>query len=102
MRNIIFLAFLVLCLSVISCTGKHCLKVGGNYEGVNADLEYCFDAGSTSAIGSPVVVDNSGMKYIGISEKEVAEIMKEDTEVMDTKQPQPTGVQEKLVLFLKK
>lgn len=68
------ISFAILALFV-GCNGQHCIKVGGNYEGVNGELEYCFDAGKTQEIGSPVVSSSQGKEYVGITENEAKKIV---------------------------
>ena len=85
MKNIIIICVLV--FTFVGCTGQHCIKVGGNYEGVQGELEYCFDAGKTQEIGSPVTASSQGKEYIGITEQEAKKIM----EALEPEQKEEEG-----------
>ena len=84
-KNIVILVLSVLCFVFVfllaGCAGQHCIKIGGNYEGVQGDIEYCFDAKATEELKAPVIKGSDNVDFIGISKKEASEIIKENEAV---------------------
>lgn len=56
------------------CSGMHCIKVGGTYGGVTGDLEYCYNAGKSSEVGTPVFENKEGSELIAVPKKELEEV----------------------------
>ncbi len=82
---------LVLSLIFVGCSGKHCVKIGGDYEGIQGNIEYCFDAGQSTSEGRPILVNkDTGDKLFGFSEGDLAGIIK----ILDTGIVKAEGVKE--------
>jgi len=54
----------VISLLAASGCGRHCIKIGGEYKGVDGSFEYCFDYQKSKKIGLPVLKGPGGEKYI--------------------------------------
>lgn len=80
-KFVLFLMF-VLFLSIVAsgCAGKHCIKVGGTYEGNSGELEYCYEKEVSKSVGLPILSNESGQSVI-LSEKQIGKLLeKVDTE----------------------
>lgn len=74
MKNSLILIFLFI-LFFSGCNGNHCIKVGGNYEGVQGDFEYCWGSSDEMKNFQAPIVNSKSEKFIGISEKEASIIL---------------------------
>jgi transcriptional/translational regulatory protein YebC/TACO1 len=63
--------FLVVLFS--GCNMKHCLKVDGNYKGIEGGVEWCFDGVGSKELERPVVTDGKEV-FVGISEADAEKI----------------------------
>jgi len=54
MKTRYILILVVFVMVFAGCNGGHCIKVGGTYQGVSGDVEYCFDTGKSEGLGVPV------------------------------------------------
>jgi hypothetical protein len=72
MRNIYII--LILSVLLLACSGKHCIKIGGNYEGIQGDLEYCFDQHASAVIQAPILADQDGNPNIILNHQSVEAI----------------------------
>lgn len=70
---IIVLSLLIFVLC--SCAGQHCIKIGGNYEGVEGNLEYCFDFKSSEKIDMPVLEGIGGQKLLAVKIEELEKLL---------------------------
>lgn len=69
-----YLLVSVLALSILSgCNAKHCIKIGGTYDGINGNLEYCYDQQSKEA--RPVLEAQNGSKLIVLTEQDAQKIV---------------------------
>jgi len=74
MKKFIF-KIIILALLVSGCVGQHCIKIGGAYDGVTGNIEYCFDEVKTKELSAPVINSSNGEQFFGISEKEAQKII---------------------------
>ena len=76
----------ILAISVVflsACTGRQCLKGGGNYDEIEGSLEYCFDSADSKAAGVPIY-SNQEQKMLLLPEKEIVEaakVLEESTQI---------------------
>lgn len=64
-KNIILITITIFVMPVFQgCSGKHCVKIGGEYQGINGDLEYCFDNEKSKEVGVPVAKSESGDSFL--------------------------------------
>jgi len=47
-----------------SCAGQHCITIGGEYEGVQGNVEYCFDKEQSKQEGIPTFTNTEGKSYL--------------------------------------
>lgn len=53
---------IVMVCIMFGCTsGKTCIKVGGSYEGVDGNIEYCYEPEQSKAIGMPCFTTQQGL-----------------------------------------
>lgn len=72
MKSIMLLAMLL----VVGCSGsQHCLRVNGEYSGVQGAIEYCYSAPQSEKNNTPTFVSDKGNSYL-ISDAELAEAVK--------------------------
>ena len=68
----VFSVFLVI---LVGCgTGRHCIKIGGDWEGAKGEFEYCYEAKASSEAGRPVLENSAGEKLVGLFEKDLLKI----------------------------
>lgn len=69
--------FIVFVVSLIftGCTGKHCIKFDGEWEGRKGGLEYCFEKEQTATEGRPVLENSDGNKLFGFSGDDLKKIL---------------------------
>lgn len=72
-RTVLSIVVIVMCLFLFGCSGKHCIKVGGSYEGIQGDLEYCFDYVKSQEAQHPVY-SNEKDSVVLISESNAQKI----------------------------
>lgn len=61
MKNLKLFVLLFVCLAIAGCSGaRHCLKVGGEYKGIDGEFEYCLDFPKSEKAGVPVLSDPGG------------------------------------------
>lgn len=66
---------LIFAILLFGCGSQHCIKVGGSYEGIQGELEYCFGSSDEmKSLAAPIITSQSE-KFIGISEKEASIIL---------------------------
>jgi len=70
---LIFLISLSL-FSFVGCTGRHCIKIGGTYEGIDGNLEYCWDEAKSADAGVPVLSGDSGTLF-GFLDKDINDLL---------------------------
>ncbi len=68
-------------LLLLGCNAKHCIKVGGEYEGIAGNVEYCYDAEESKQIGVPVFEGPKQEENYLLSEAMIEAINKELDEV---------------------
>ena len=71
MKKIMIIAILAL---LTACAGNHCIKVGGSYDGVTGELEYCYDETSSKETGITVLSGDSE-KAVLLNEKQVSKLL---------------------------
>ena len=86
-------AFLLVLSLVVSCGGRHCISVGGNYEGVDGSVEYCYDAGEAEKAGAPVFRDEK-KTWFGIDENTLSDLVDKLKEEVGGLTMESTAVQE--------
>lgn len=69
MKN--FILVMVLAILFLGCNAKHCIKVSGEWKGINGDIEYCFDQAKTSQEGTPIFTSSDGKDLIGLTEQDL-------------------------------
>ena len=79
MRKYIVFVMITFCMFLSldflgGCAGHHCISIGGEYEGVNGNIEYCWDIDKTKKTGIPVLKDNKGKENYIISKDRVQTI----------------------------
>jgi hypothetical protein len=74
--TILTLSILILSICIIGCTGQHCIKVGGSYQGVDGNFEYCWNSEKSNELQKPVLTGSDGKNIIGITEEDAAKIIK--------------------------
>lgn len=68
-----FFVFLM-CLCILEgCTASHCIKVSGQYEGIDGNLTYCYSPEKSAKEGNPVLQSSVGDAYL-LSEQDVADL----------------------------
>jgi len=81
---ILLLCLLLIAMLLSSCSGNHCIKVGGAYGDVGGEVEYCWDAKEAAESGVPVLI-GTGQRYFGMTEEQIksilAKLKEEETEV---------------------
>jgi hypothetical protein len=55
MKNNLLLFVVFLC--VVSCGTGSCIKIGGGYQGIEGNVEYCFDGPKSAETGRVVLSD---------------------------------------------
>lgn len=60
---IVFLLLLIVAVIFSGCSGQSCIKVGGEYSGVNGELEYCYSPDKTQQNGAPTLESAQGELY---------------------------------------
>lgn len=68
--SVVLVSFFLL-LVTFGCNGKHCIKLGGEYQGAKGDLEYCYDKQETKDVGVPVLKDKEGKANYILDDKQV-------------------------------
>jgi hypothetical protein len=61
---------------LLGCNGQHCIKIGGNYDGIEGNIEYCFDQKESKEAGRPILISETGRKLLAITESDAAKINK--------------------------
>lgn len=73
--------FLFLSLFVIvmisGCGTGSCIKIGGSYQGISGDIEYCFNGQKTEAVGRPVLENtkDASQSLLGITDTDIDKIL---------------------------
>lgn len=62
--TVLILASLYLLLGCAGPGGKTCISVGGEYKGVDGNLQYCWDAGKTKENGVPTFDGPKGKSFL--------------------------------------
>lgn len=63
-----FVIALLLCMfMLLGCAGQHCIKIGGNYDGIDGTIEYCYDAKESQKIGRPILKSETGQRLLSLS-----------------------------------
>jgi len=70
---ILSISISLLCLG-LCCNAKHCIKIGGSYEGNPVDFEYCYDSKKSDDNGIPTLESNQGDSFL-ISEDQAKKIV---------------------------
>lgn len=60
----LLIILLVLCMFAIGCAGKNCIKIGGEYEGIDGNLEYCWNKKTSEKAERPVLQNKEGEKAV--------------------------------------
>jgi len=58
-----------LLVTITGCAGSHCIKLGGNYQGIDGDIEYCFSQEKTEKNGLPTTETNEVLVDESVLEK---------------------------------
>lgn len=65
----------LICITFCACAGKHCVAIGGTYDGVQGTMEYCFDAKATdSNDGVATLIGPDGKQNYLINEDEAKKL----------------------------
>lgn len=102
MRFVSYLMILVI-LSFMSglfigCSaGRHCISVGGGYEGTTGEIEYCFDEQSSKEAGIPAFVNPDGKSYL-IPETDIEKAM----DLLEEKTVSISSVEAPITRFLRR
>ncbi len=68
MKNIIvFLYVTLLAYLLVGCSGRHCLAIGGEKDGISGNIEYCYDFEETKQSGVPSFKKDDGKNIYGFS-----------------------------------
>lgn len=73
--KVLLMVFLCI-LFLLGCEGMNCIKVGGAYDGIEGNIEYCFDKKESQEAGRPILISETGQKLLSISESDAAKINK--------------------------
>lgn len=66
---------LLMMLILVSCNARHCIKIGGEYDGIDGSLEYCYDGAKTEELGIPAFSTDDGKTAILVSERQAKLVM---------------------------
>jgi len=72
---VVLLSGFLLILLLTGCSGKQCIKVGGEYQGVIGDVEYCYDFGQSKNNGVPTLIGQDALLF-GFTEEQIKDILK--------------------------
>jgi len=106
MKTIATILFSIAILMCVGCAGD-CIKMGGTFEGISGELEYCVDKGKSKTEGTPVLTAPSGEKLFSVGETFLDQILS----ILDTEEPGAKSVNaadasvsayKKLMMILKK
>lgn len=61
-------------IAISGCSGRQCLKVGGSYDGISGNIEYCFDQDASTKEGVPAFSDIGGNKLYIITSGQLDDI----------------------------
>jgi len=75
MKNSMIILICVLILA--GCSGKQCIKVGGSYDGIDGNVEYCWDGTASDKAGVPVLKDSKGSESLILSKDSLADMLGE-------------------------
>lgn len=71
----LYLSLLLISVLLFGCgSGKHCIKIGGNYQGAEGEIEYCFDVEKSEEVGRPVLRDAAGQKFFALTKADVKKL----------------------------
>uniref|UniRef100_A0A6H1ZGJ6 Lipoprotein n=1 Tax=viral metagenome TaxID=1070528 RepID=A0A6H1ZGJ6_9ZZZZ len=105
MKNLI--ALVIVAVVIVGCSG-HCLKLSGNYAGVQGEFEYCIDKPASQNAGKPVLTSpGTTEKSMIISEKDAEKILqkvepKSEVKMQGIPEKNPVSVMSRLGNFLNK
>lgn len=85
--KLIMILMISLCFVGCAGGGQHCIKIGGTYENVQGDIEYCYNAPQSKQSGVPTLDSEKG-KAMLVPESELVELVK-------AAQPDPKNVSAK-------
>lgn len=71
--TIVAIILLFTVLSCIGCSG-HCIKVGGSYQGIQGDVEYCFSQEKSDKNGIPTL-ESGGLDKIVVDESTLDKLL---------------------------
>lgn len=61
-------SFVLIAITIIlpACGGasRHCISIGGEYDGVQGNVEYCFDKEQSKQEGIPTFTNPDGKSYL--------------------------------------
>jgi len=77
-RKVKVFGILILILFATGCSGRQCLKVGGSYDGISGNIEYCYDSKASSQVGVPALVDSQGKTSYLLGEQEIEKLVAGD------------------------
>lgn len=66
---------IILAIALVGCTGQHCIKVGGDYQGGTGSIEYCYNAPQSSETGLPVLDSATGEKSVLVPKSELEKLV---------------------------
>lgn len=56
---------IILIVATMAGCGQHCVKVGGEYQGVDGEIEYCFSLDKSKEAGLPAFEGDNGKSIFG-------------------------------------
>jgi len=100
--NILFFCLLLIFIAGLAgCSGRHCISVGGNYSGIEGNLEYCYDAKSSEVEGVKIFNGNDE-KNVLLSENDLEIIIEKIDEGSTVKTKNQENVFSRLRKILEK
>ena len=91
---------IIFCIALFGgCSGHHCIKIGGIYEGAEAEIEYCWNLEKSKAAGVPVLEGGKKGDLYAIPEKDILGINKMLEKNIDKKY---IGIPETAIITLKR
>lgn len=66
---------IVIVMFFVGCAGQNCFKVGGDYQGINGNIEYCYSPKDSESEKTPTFDSATGKGYI-VTEAQISEAVK--------------------------
>lgn len=74
-KALFLLIFLIAIVSLPGCGYNHCIKLGGGYNGVEGEIEWCYSPVKSQAEGRPILENEEGEKLVGLTETDVSTVL---------------------------